>query len=128
MSSDTFILVLSNTTPVATTSLYTTSNVTEISSGGGYTQGTGIPISTTSYTNSSGTSTLVGTASVLTATGAIGPFDYAILVDNTATGKPLLGWWQCVSAITMANTDTFAVSWGSNQILQFPNWSVTRFN
>ncbi len=115
-ATDTFIFVLSNTGPTATTSTYSVGNVTEIATGGGYTQGTGIAVSTTSFTNSSGTSTWVGTAALFTATGAVAQFDYAILVDSTASNA-LLGWWQCVSAITMANTDTFQISWGSNQIL-----------
>ena len=115
-ATDTFIFVLSNTGPTATTSTYSVANVTEIATGGGYTQGTGIAVSTTSFTNSSGTSTWVGTAALFTATGAVAQFDYAILVDSTASNA-LLGWWQCVSAITMANTDTFQISWGSNQIL-----------
>ncbi len=115
-STDSFIFVLSNTGPTATTSTYSVGNVTEIATGGGYTQGTGIAITTTSFTNASGTSTWVGTAALFTATGAVAQFDYAILVDVTASNA-LLGWWQCVSAITMANTDTFQISWGSNQIL-----------
>ena len=118
-STDAFILALSNTTPATTTSQYTVTNISEIGSSGGYTQGTGIPITTTSFLNSAGTSTWVGTAALFSATGAVPQFDFAILYDNTNTSKPLLGWWTCVTAITMASTDTFQVSWGSNQILQF---------
>ena len=63
---------------------------------------------------------MTGTAALLTATGNVGQFDYVILYDVTAApsaspfsaGHPLIGFWQCVSAISMASTDTFQVSWG----------------
>ena len=127
MGSDSFVLVLSNTVPTLTTAAYSTGNITEIATGGGYTQGTGISIGSTTFLNASGTSTLTGTAALLTATGNIGQFDFVILYDVTAApsaspfsaGHPLIGFWSCVSPISMASTDTFQVSWGSNQILQF---------
>ena len=127
MGSDSFVLVLTNTAPTLTTATYSAGNVTEIATGGGYTQGTGISIYGATFTNTTGTSTLTGQASLFTASGAVAQFDYVILYDVTAApsaspfsaGHPLIGFWQCVSAISMASTDTFQVSWGSNQILQF---------
>ena len=118
---DSFILVLSNTAQTAGQAgqTYSVGNITEIATGGGYTQGTGITITTGSNTNTGGTYTWVGTAGLFTASGAVATFQYVIVFDNTSATKPLLGWWQCASAITMANTDTFQVSWASNQILQF---------
>lgn len=119
---DAFIIALSNTLPTAGQAgqTYSTGNITEIATGNGYTRGTGIAVTTTTNTNSGGTYTWVGTAALLTASGGtIGPFQYAILYDNTSATKPLLGWWACVSAITMADTDTFQISWASNQILSF---------
>ncbi len=115
INTDTFVIYLSNTGPSAATATYSVGNITEIATGGGYTQGTGIVLTTGSNTNSAGTYTWVGTAALFTATGAVGQFDYAIISDTTASNY-LMGWYQCVSAITMANTDTFQISWGSNQI------------
>lgn len=118
-ASDAFNLVLSAALPSATSSIYSVSNVGEISGGNGYTQGTGLPIVTPVFTPSGGISTLTGTVNPLTAAGPIGPFQYVILYDNTAGAKPLLGWWDNGTPITMANTDTFQVTWSSSQILQF---------
>ena len=118
---DAFIIGLSNTAPTAGQAgqTYSAANITEIATGNGYTRGTNIAITTGTNTNASGVYTWVGTAALLTATGAIGTFQYAVLYDNTAATKPLFGWWACASAITMANTDTFQISWATNQILQF---------
>lgn len=121
---DAFIIALSNTLPTAGQAgqTYSPSNITEIATlSSCYTQGTGIVITTGSNTNSGGTYTWVGTAAqVLNSNaGNFGPFQYAILYDNTSSTKPLLGWWAAASAITMATTDTFQVSWGSNQIIQW---------
>jgi hypothetical protein len=119
---DAFIIGLSNTLPTAGQAgqTYSAANITEIATGNGYTRGTNIAVTTGSNTNTGGVYTWVGTAALLTASGGtIGPFQYAILYDNTSATKPLLGWWATASAITMADTDTFQISWASNQILSF---------
>jgi hypothetical protein len=123
MSSDVWWIALSNSAPTAGQAgqTYTAGNITEIASGGGYTQGTGIVLTTGSNTNSGGTYTWVATAALFTATGAVAQFDYAILVDTTASAQ-LFGWYQCASAITMANTDTFQISWSSNHVA---TWAAT---
>lgn len=117
-SADTFNLVLSNTAQPATLTNYPT-GVNEISTQGGYVQGTGIVI-TASYATATGISTLSGSAALLTsATPNVQPFRYVILYDSTSTSKALLGFWDNGSTITMANTDTFQVSWSGGNILQF---------
>jgi hypothetical protein len=120
--SDTYRWTLSNTAPVlATTNLL--SNITQISTANGYTQmtdGAGGLLATMSALSSSGqTTTWAMSASiVLTATGAIGPFQYLIMVDDTPTSplNPVLGWLNHGSAVTMANTDTYTIP--SGNILQ----------
>jgi hypothetical protein len=113
--SDTFRWVLSNTAPVlGTTNLL--SNITQIATGGGYTQmtdGAGGLLATMSALSSSGQTTTWAQASnvVLTATAAVGPFQYLILVDDTPTSplNPVTGWLNHGVAVTMANTDTYTI-------------------
>lgn len=119
LDSDTFRFVLSNTAPVAgTTNLL--SNVTQIATGGGYTQmtdGAAGLLATMSALSSSGQVTTVALASnvVLTATGAVGTFRYIILIDDTPTSplNPVVGWLDHGVAITMAATDTYTIPSGT---------------
>jgi hypothetical protein len=113
-NSDTFRWVLSNTAPVLGTT-FLLSNVTQISSGNGYTQMTdganGIVV-TVGFSRSGQITTVATTSSpVVTATGAVGPFQYLILINDTPTSplNPVVGWVTLTSAITMANTDTFTI-------------------
>jgi hypothetical protein len=112
LNSDTFKWVLTNTLPtVGGTLLY--SNITELANGNGYTTG-GLAV-TLSFSRTGQTTTVSGTQTVLTATGAVGPFRYACLVDTTPTSplKPVIGFFDHGSAITMANTDTYTIPAGS---------------
>jgi len=115
---DTFKVMLTNTAPVATNSVK--ADLTEISAGNGYTAGG--TATTITHSRSSGTSKIVGTDVVFTATGAVGPFRYAVLYDDTPAGTPtdpLVGWWDYGSSVTMASGDTFTVDFdATNGILQ----------
>jgi hypothetical protein len=113
LNSDTFRWVVSNTAPAVGTT-FLLSNVTQISTGNGYTQMTdgagGLP-TTVSFSRSGQTTTVATSQVVLTATGAVGPFQYIILVNDTPASplNPVIGWVTLTSAITMANTDTFTI-------------------
>lgn len=108
LGSDTLKVMLTNTAPVATNS--TKANITEISAGNGYTAG-GNTASVTSSAQTSGTYKLVlGDPATWTASGgSIGPFRYAVLYNDTATNKELIGWWDYGSSITLAAGESFAV-------------------
>lgn len=119
LDSDTFRWTLSNTAPVAA-STNLLSNITQIATGGGYTQmtdGAGGLVATMAALSQSTASTNVGMSSsvVLTATGAVGTFQYIILVDDTPTSplNPTVGWLDHGSAITMVNTDTYTIPSGN---------------
>jgi hypothetical protein len=116
-NSDTFRWVLSNTAPVLGTT-FLLSNITQISTGGGYTQmtdGAGGLTTTVSFSRSGQTTTVSGTQVVLTASGAVGPFRYLLLVNDTPTSplNPVVGWLDHGSAVTMAATDTYTIPAGA---------------
>jgi len=103
LGSDQFVIALSNTAPVATNSVL--ADITQIS----YTNLSSRNVSTTSSSQARGTYTLVLADLVMTASGAVGPFRYVVLYDDTVAGDPLVGWWDYGSSITMANGETFTV-------------------
>ncbi len=106
LGSDTLKVALTNTAPVNTNQVL--GDLTEISGGTGYTAG-GTTATLTSNTQTSGTEKLILQSPVFTATGSMGPLRYAVLYNFTQTSpvKPLIGWWDYGSSITLANTDTF---------------------
>lgn len=66
-------------------------------------------ITTTSFTQASGTAKLILADLTLTATGAVGPFRYVVLYSDTATNKELIGFYDYGSSVTLAAADTFKV-------------------
>jgi hypothetical protein len=106
LGADTLKIVLTNSAPVATNTVL--ANITQIANGNGYTTG-GTQATISSSTHSTGTYKLVLADVTFTATGAVGPFRYAVLYNDTATNDELIGWWDYGSSITLANGDTFTV-------------------
>jgi hypothetical protein len=108
LGADTLKVLLTNTAPVATSSVK--ADLTEISGGNGYTAG-GNTASVTSSAQTSGTYKLVlGDPATWTASGgSIGPFRYAVLYNDTAASDELIGWWDYGSSITLAAGESFAV-------------------
>jgi hypothetical protein len=108
LGSNTLKVMLTNSAPAAT--FNTRSDITEISAGNGYTAG-GATVTTSSSAQTSGTYRLICADVVFTATGAVGPFRYAVLYNDTPTSPadPLVGWWDYGSALTLANGETFTV-------------------
>lgn len=112
-ATDTYKIALSNTLPVNTNTAL--ADITQISAGNGYTSGGTATTITTSET--SGTTTVSGTQVVFTASGgSIGPFRYVVLYNDTTStpvNKPLVGWWDYGSSITLADTETFTVKFSN---------------
>lgn len=106
LGADTLKVMLTNSAPIASNTVK--ANLTEISAGNGYTAG-GTAASITSSSQTSGTYKLVLADVVFTATGAVGPFRYAVLYNDTATNDELIGWWDYGSSISLANGETFTV-------------------
>jgi hypothetical protein len=118
LGADTIKVVLTNAAPVAGNSVK--ADVTEISAGNGYTAG-GTQATIASSAQSSGTYKLVLSDVTFTAAGgAIGPFRYAVLYNDTPTAPadPLIGWYDYGSSITLTDGNSFLVDFdGTNGVL-----------
>lgn len=113
LGSDVLTVALTNTAPVATNTVL--ANITQIS----YTNLSSRVITTTSSAQTSGTYKLVLADLVLTASGSVGPFQYVVIYNDTATNDELIGWYDYGSALTLANTDTFTLDFdATNGLLQ----------
>lgn len=77
----------------------------------------GVTITTSTSAQTDGTYKLVLTDLVMTATDAVGPFQYVYIYDDTSTGDKLIGYYNYGSAVTLASGDTFTVDFdGSNGV------------
>lgn len=113
LGSDTLKVALTNSAPVASNTQL--SNITEIS----YTNISSRTLTVSSSSQTSGTYKLVINDLVLSASGAVGPFRYVVIYNDTATNDELIGWFDYGSALTLANTDTFTLDFDStNGLLQ----------
>lgn len=102
-------VALTNTAPTASNTVL--ANITEVANGNGYTTG-GISVGTITGSQTSGTFKLTGgTDPVWTASGAGFTARYAVLYNDTPTSpsKPLIGWWDYGSSVTLAAGETFTV-------------------
>ena len=61
----------------------------------------------------SGTYKLVLADLTMTASGAVGPFRYVILYNDTATDDPLICFFDYGSEVTLAKDDTFKLDFGT---------------
>jgi hypothetical protein len=107
----TFKIALSNSAPSAANSVL--ADITQITAQNGYSAGGGT-VNSVTWTQTGGTASLAGADLVFTATGgSFGPSRYAVLYNDTATGDPLIGFWDRGSSVTTADTETLTVDFGS---------------
>ena len=113
LNADTLKVMLSNTAPNAATHELR-SQATELGAGNGYTSGGDDVQNATS--RSGGTTSITGVDTVVTASGAVGPFRYDILYNDTPTSPldPLIGWWDYGSSISLASGETFTSDFGAS--------------
>lgn len=114
LNADTLKVMLSNTAPNVATH-ETRSQVTELSGGNGYTSGGTDTQNATS--RSGGTTSITGVDVVFTASGGtIGALRYVILYNDTPTSPadPLILYWDYGSSITLNDTETLTVDFGSS--------------
>ena len=113
-SSNTFKVFLTNTQPLSNMTVKT--DMTEVSNlttgvANGYTLGG--PTVTVSATTAGGVAKVTGANAVVTAAATagiqVGPFQFAVLYNDTATGDPVISWWDYGTAITLAPSEVLTV-------------------
>lgn len=113
LDADTLKIYLSNTAPSASLDAVK-ADLAEITNENGYTA----PVDAQAATSrSGGTTSVTGTDVTITASGGtVGPFQYAILYNDTPTSPadPLIGWWDYGSAITLQAGESITVDFGSS--------------
>lgn len=106
LNSNTLKVLLTNTAPAAANAVKT--DIVEIAAGNGYTAG-GNVAAFVSGNQVSGVYKLIvaDPAAFVASGGTIGPFRYAVLYNDTAASKNLIGWWDYGSSITLADGEQF---------------------
>ena len=66
-------------------------------------------LTTTSFTQTSGTAKLILADLTLITSGAVGPFRYIVLYDDAAANKELIGFYDYASEVNLAAADTFVI-------------------
>jgi hypothetical protein len=115
LGADVLKVMLTATAPTSASTVYTGGlSTTELANGNGYTTG-GATATVSTSSQTSGTYKLVlndpGTPTWTGATAPMGPFRYVVLYNstNTAANKPLIGWWDHGSNVTLAIGETYTV-------------------
>jgi len=104
LGSDQLVIALTNTAHTSTWGQL--SDLTEVA----YTNVSSRDITTTSSAQTGGTYKLTLTDLTLTASGAVGPFQYIYIYNDTATNDELVGYYDYGSAVTLASGDTFIIN------------------
>lgn len=113
LGSDQLTVALTNTAPNATDA--TLSQITEIS----YTNLSSRNITTTSSSQTSGTYKLVLADLVLTASGAVGPFRYVVIYNDTSASDNLIAYFDNGSSLSLTSGETFTLDFSAaNGVLQ----------
>lgn len=108
LNTNTLKVMLTNVAPVSANAVK--ADLTEISAGNGYTAGG----NTTVFASGSQTGgvyklVLNDPATWTASGGSIGPFRYAVLYNDTAASKNLIGWWDYGVSVTLADGEQFVV-------------------
>jgi hypothetical protein len=115
LTSDQLMIALTNNAhpPVNTNGVL--ADLTEIA----YTNLSSRVVTTTSNTQTGGVEKLILADLTLTASGAVAAFRYAVLYNNTATNKELIGYFDYGSDQTMSAGETFLIDFdATNGVLQ----------
>lgn len=109
LGADTLKVALSNVAPALTNSQL--SNITQIS----YTYCSDRTLTTTSSSQTSGVYNLVLTDLTLTASGgAVGPFRYIVIFNETSTNDLLIGYSDYGQSITLADGEYILIDFNAS--------------
>jgi hypothetical protein len=108
LATDSLKVALSNVAPAQANSVF--ADITEIAAGHGYTAGGNVAAQTTS-SQTAGVYKLVlaDPATWVATSNSFAAFRYAVLYNDTAPSKNLIGWWDYGSTVTLTNNDSFTV-------------------
>ena len=112
LGSDQLKIALTNTDPTASATNY--ASLTSPIAATNLSGATPFNVTTSSSSQTSGTYSLVCADLTLTATGSVGPFQYVVLYNDTASNDEIIGYWNYGSAVTLASGETFTVDFGAN--------------
>ena len=109
LSADSLKVMFTNVAPVNTNAVK--GDITELAGGNGYTAG-GNAAAITSCAQTAGVLKLVlaNPATWTAAGGSIGPFRYAVLYNDTAASKNLIGWYDYGTGVTVNSGEQFQVA------------------
>lgn len=105
LGSDQIVVALSTVLP--TTANTVLANITQVS----YTNLSTRNVTRTSSSQTSGLYKLILAPLTLSATGAVAPFRYVILFNDTATNDELIGFGDLGATTTLASGDSVALTW-----------------
>ena len=106
-SADTFRWVLTNTAPLATNTTLT--NITQVATGNGYPGANTQAISASAQTGGTYTATMATNVTFTATGGAVGPFRYVVLYNDSALNDELVGFYDYGSSITLQNGESFTI-------------------
>jgi hypothetical protein len=110
LDTDLLNLYLSNDAPVPSTDTVKT-DVVEITIENGY---TGPEDITNATSRSGGVTSITAVDVVITASGGtVGPFRYVPVYNETAAADDLVCWWDYGSAVTLNDSESFTVDFGT---------------
>jgi len=107
-----------------------TSNAVEVAAAAGYVKG-GEIITVPVFAQIGGVAKFYGVKVTWTAGAAIGPFQYAVIYNNStgaAATRPVIGWYNYGAPVTLGIGETFTIgnsNDGTNWVVGFPILSVT---
>lgn len=110
LATDQFVVALTNTLPTAANSVL--ADITQIT----YTNLSSRNLTTSGSSQTGGTYSLSLADLTLTASGAVGPFRYIVIYDDTPTSPadPLVCWYDYGSSISLAAGETLTIDFGAN--------------
>lgn len=108
LGSDTLKVALTNSAPAATMT-----NLAGLTGAIAAPAVDSVTLTVSSSSQTSGTYKLVVADKTMTASGAVGPFRYVAIYNDTAANDELICWYDYGSAVTLASGDTFNLDFGT---------------